>query len=358
VSDLIFVAMSGGVDSSVAALLLHESGHDVVGAGLKLLAGDGGSSCCSAEAMGDARRVADCIGIPFYVLDYEAPFSESVIDYFASSYACGETPNPCVPCNKEVKFDGLLRVALGAGAGHLATGHYARVEDDPLTGRVQLLKGLDPAKDQSYFLYSLTQQQLARASFPVGGMTKEETRARAKAAGLPVHDKPESQDVCFVDGSCADFVVRRHPGSGVPGRLLDSNGEVIGIHRGIASYTLGQRRRLGVGGEQALYVADIDAGANTVTVVPREKYMTHEPLELARVNYVSIEKAEGPMAVTVKTRYRGAEMDATLVPAGEGEALLEFSDEREPVAPGQSAVIYNGDVVVAGGVARRRAPDG
>ena len=350
--------MSGGVDSSVAALLLRDGGFDVVGVGLELLGGDGGGSCCGAEVMADARRVAEVLEIPFYVIGFETLFADVVIDYFCSSYASGETPNPCVRCNKDVKFDGLLHVAMGAGAAGLATGHYARVSRDGETGRFRLHKGIDTGKEQSYFLYSLTQSQLEQAYFPLGEMTKTETRAIARKAGLHVHDKPESQDVCFVDGSCAEFVGTRHPDSCVPGPVLDDEGKIIGTHRGIAHYTIGQRRGLGLGGGRALYVSDISAAGNSITVMPGDKYMTKEPLLLTDMNFVSLREPSKPLSVTARTRYRGVELDAVLVPLGDGKALLEFDAEREPVAPGQSAVLYNGDMVVAGGIASRRSSDG
>jgi len=354
----VVVAMSGGVDSSVAAAVLKEQGSDVVGIGLQLVDPEGTDvsprSCCGIKDMEDARRVAEHIGIPFYVLNFRDEFREAVIDYFTSSYLRGETPNPCVPCNAVIKFDLLLRKAMGLEATCLATGHYARVELKTGRDRYVLLKGTDPAKDQSYFLYSLTQEQLSRALFPVGGMTKDETRRVARGLGLKVHDKTESQDVCFVgcEGYAA-FVCGAADARVETGPILDEAGSVIGEHRGLPYYTIGQRHGLGLSTMDAMYVVDIDPGANSITVAPGSRLMRQERLTLGVVNYVSIEMPDKPMAVEAVTRYRKSAVPATLVPAGAGQAFLEFHQPQEPTAPGQSVVLYEGDTVLCGGVAMR-----
>jgi tRNA-uridine 2-sulfurtransferase len=354
----IVVAMSGGVDSSVAAAVLARQGHSVVGIGLKLAEPGGagrGRSCCGLSEMEDARRVAEHVGIPFYVLDFTAEFREAVIDYFTSSYLRGETPNPCVPCNAVIKFDLLTAKAIGIGAERLATGHYARVELDLQSGRYVLKRGLDPRKDQSYFLYSLTQEQLARASFPLGSMKKDETRAVARELGLRVHDKVESQDVCFVgDEGYEAFVERVTRGAaGRPGPIFDEGGEVLGTHQGLFRYTIGQRKGLGLAGREALYVVDMDPCANSLTVAGAGRLKRERLLRLREVNYVSIGEPSAPLEVEAVTRYRKDEQSATLRPLSAGEAVLEFDQPQEPTAPGQSVVMYSGDDVLCGGIASR-----
>lgn len=356
--QVVAVAMSGGVDSSVAAAVMKDRGYEVVGIGLRL-ADDGASSaltrsCCGIAEMDDARRVAEKLGIPFYVLDFRDSFREHVIDYFASSYLRGETPNPCVPCNGKVKFDGLLGTALGFGADSLATGHYAGVEYDVSRKRYVLRKAVDLEKDQSYFLYSLAQGQLARAVFPVCDIEKTETRRIAREIGLGVHDKPESQDICFVGPEGYASFVSAH--AGMPSRggpVLDEAGRVLGRHRGLHHYTVGQRSGLGVSFPEPMYVADIDPERNSVTVVPRGGIRRQERVLLDAMNYVSIGRPREPIAVEAMTRYRKPAVPATLVPIDEKRAFVEFDGAQETTAPGQSVVLYRGDEVLCGGTARR-----
>lgn len=353
------VAMSGGVDSSVAAAVLKERGRSVIGIGLQLVEepGDGRAAsrgCCGSRELDDARRVAQAIDIPFYVLDFTDVFREHVIDYFVSSYLAGLTPNPCVPCNEVVKFDVLLEKAARLGADTLATGHYARIEKDARTGRYSLLKGIDAAKDQSYFLYSLSQEQLARAVFPMGGVSKDRTREKARELGLEVHDKPESQDICFVGpGGYAEFVSSRAGVAARPGPILDEAGRMLGTHKGLYHYTVGQRHGLGVSLPEPVYVVDIDPASNSITVAPGASLPRQEKVSLERVNYVTIEKPSGPIRVEAVTRYRKAPVPAVLLPGGRDTAVVEFDGLQEPTAPGQSVVLYEGDRALAGGVARR-----
>jgi tRNA-specific 2-thiouridylase len=357
-SDKVAVAMSGGVDSSIAAAMLKDQGHEVVGIGLRMF-GEAGAADAPAdrrgvEEMEDARGVAEAIGIPFHVLDFTDPFREKVIDPFVSSYAEGETPNPCIPCNQVIKFGLLLRAAEGMGARYLATGHYARVERDAETGRYMLARGVDGMKDQSYFLYALSQEQLARALFPMGDMTKARARAMAAELGFKVHDKRGSQDICFVGAEGYASYVCRQPGvSFEPGPILDEAGSVIGTHRGLPHYTVGQRRGLGISLPEPVYVVDIDPGANSVTVVTGDRLRRQDRVLLDCINYVSIERPARPVEAQARTRYRKPEVPAMFVPVDERRALVEFHEPQEPTAPGQSVVLYDGDNVLCGGVVKR-----
>lgn len=354
----VVVAMSGGVDSSVAAALLKDTGYDVVGIGLQLVdpseAVGGPKSCCGIGDMEDARRVAEKLDIPFYVLNFKDVFRTTVIDYFISSYLKGETPNPCVPCNEVIKFTELLHAAKGLDAEFLATGHYARVRQDPASGRLLLYKGIDESKDQSYFLYSLSQEQLSHAVFPVGEMSKKETRELAAWLGLKVHDKLESQDICFIEEGGYASYIKAHAGSEIsPGPILDEPGAVIGSHRGLPYYTIGQRRGLGISFPEPLYVVDIDTSANSITVAGGEKLQRQERVLLEKVNYVSVIEPKEPIGVLARTRYRKPEVNATLVPLDCDRAFVEFDSPQELTALGQSVVLYDGEMVVGGGIVKR-----
>ncbi|MBU4490531.1 MAG: tRNA 2-thiouridine(34) synthase MnmA [Actinobacteria bacterium] len=357
-NNMVAVAMSGGVDSSVSAALLHNQGYRVVGIGLQLVdeteANGSARNCCGIGEMEDARRVAEKLGIPFYVLNFKDVFRKHVIDYFTASYLKGETPNPCVPCNGVVKFDTLLKAAMGFGAGLLATGHYAGVEFDVVNNRYVLKKGADGSKDQSYFLYSLSQEQLARAIFPMSDIQKVETRAIARGLRLKVHDKPESQDICFVGTEGYASYISRHAGVLFePGPILDDAGVVLGTHQGLYRYTIGQRRGLNLSSPKPVYVIDIDPVHNSVTVAPGDRTRRQQRVLLGRMNYVSISKPREPLEVEAVTRYRKPHVPATLAPVDEDSSFALFHYPQEPTAPGQSVVLYHGDTVLCGGIVRR-----
>jgi len=350
----IVVAMSGGVDSSTTAALLAQQGHEVIGVGLKFpgigAAGTNVRTCCGTSGMDDARRMAEHIGIQFYLFDYQKIFEESVIDYFCRSYLHGMTPNPCVECNRLIKFGRLLKFADKVKADYVATGHYARIEKDKKTGRFILKKGVDSEKDQSYFLYPLTQKQLSRSMFPLGEMTKKETRKLAKSFGLKVSDKPASQDVCFVaDGDYRGFLGRRHPEALQEGPIVDTSGKALGRHKGIAFYTVGQRRGLRVARGAPLYVLRVDAATKSVIVGTRQELL-ERTVVVSRVNWIARHKPKEALKVTVKMRYRQPETPATVTPRAGGKAEVILSKPQMKAAPGQSAVFYDGDVVVGGGI--------
>ena len=351
--------MSGGVDSSAAAAVLKEQGHDVTGIGLKLAPSPEGTQaergCCGIAAMDDARRVAAGIGIPFYVLDYQEVFQNAVIDYFCREYLDGRTPNPCVVCNHAIKFGRLLERAGAFGASHVATGHYARVCRDERTGRFLLKKGTDRARDQSYFLYGLTQEQLARTMFPLGAMTKEETRELAQSFGLKVHDKPGSQDICFVgDEGYRGFLTKRIPDAFQPGPIVNRRGEVLGEHRGVACYTAGQRKGLGIAASEPLYVLAVDASARRVVVGTRDE-MLRRQISVGQINWIAPIERNGPLELNVKTRYRQPERPAIVSCSGNSDAEVTFTEPQMAAAPGQSAVFYDGDVVVGGGIVQQES---
>lgn len=354
--ERVVVAMSGGVDSSVAAALLVEQGYEVIGVTMQIWpelapeeeARRGG--CCSLGAVEDARRVADLLGIPYYVLNLREVFAAEVVDYFVAEYAAGRTPNPCIACNRRVKFEPLLRKALELGAARLATGHYARLEYDPARGRHLLRRGVDRRKDQSYVLYCLRQDQLRRLLFPLGGYTKEEVRRMAAARGLPVAGKPESQEICFVeDDDHGRFVAERAPGAARPGPILDAAGRRLGTHRGLAYYTIGQRRGLGLAADRPLYVVEIDAARNALIVAPEEE--TRRAGMLVRdLNFIPFDRLEGEMAADVQIRYKAEPRPARIRPVGEDEVEVRFDAPQRSIAPGQAAVFYRGDLVIGGGV--------
>ncbi len=354
----IVVAMSGGVDSAVAAALLARQGLPVVGITLRTWSSlrpadlsQRFDSCCSPGAVEDARSVAQALGIPYYVLNYEAEFDREVIQYFTEAYLHGETPNPCVPCNSRLKFGSLFTRARGWGATRVATGHYARVERDPATGRYRLRRAADPRKDQSYFLYTLTQEQLAAALFPVGHLRKEETRRIARELGLTVADKPDSQEICFVPRDYRAYLRERVGAAIQPGTIRDTAGAVRGQHPGIAFYTVGQRRGLGIASSQPLYVIDLDPTRNEVVVGDEQELWTRE-LEAERVNLIAIERLSEPQRVLAKVRYAQAPAPAALIPLPGDRVRLCFDEPQRAVAPGQAAVFYDAndpDLVVGGG---------
>jgi tRNA-uridine 2-sulfurtransferase len=353
----IVVGMSGGVDSSVAATLLAGAGLEVVGVTLRTApwtepedAAARFGACCSSATAGGARQVARRLGIPYYLLNHEREFGERVIRDFTREYAAGRTPSPCVVCNREVKFGTLLERALAWGAEAVATGHYARVAPDPRTGRALLLTAADPVKDQSYFLWPLTQAQLARARFPLGGLTKAEVRARARAHGLATADTPESQELCFVQGDYRDFLRARVPDAFRPGPLVDEAGRECGRHAGLAAYTVGQRRGLGrtaAGG--AAYVLRLDPARNAVVIGPREALRATR-LVAESVNLIALERLVEPLPIEVRIRHGAPRTPATLVPRGTGGVEACLAVPQYAVTPGQSVVFYRGAVVVGGGV--------
>jgi tRNA-uridine 2-sulfurtransferase len=349
----IAVAMSGGVDSSVAAALLAREGHDVVGLSMQLYdspaARAGSLTCCGFDDLQDARRVAAAIGIPHYVIDCVREFEDLVIADFVAEYVAGRTPVPCVPCNRDLKFGALLTRALGIGAERVATGHYARVMQDAATGRHLLTRGTDRSRDQSYFLFSLGQDQLARASFPLGGWTKEAVRSYARRHHLPVADKRASQEVCFVrDGRYAGFIEDRVSPAPPGGTIVDRAGVVLGCHRGVHHFTVGQRKRLGISGAEPQYVLAIRRADNTVVVGPRGA-LEKGSLTASRVNWIAGDPPACPVDLTVQIRYRHPPALARIRALEGGRATVQFTVPQLAVTPGQAAVFYDGDIVVGGG---------
>ncbi|MXW27930.1 MAG: tRNA 2-thiouridine(34) synthase MnmA [Chloroflexi bacterium] len=346
------VAMSGGVDSSVAAALLAAEGFSVVGFTVDIWpeqdADPGERNCCSPEATATARAVCRQIGAAHAHIDMRDQFRDQVVSPFAASYARGLTPNPCIDCNHHIKFDAIFPALEELGADLVATGHYARTATDPATGRRQLLAAADPAKDQSYVLYVLSQERLARLLLPLGSLSKSQVRRQAQDLGLPNADRPDSVDICFVAGDYRDFLSDRGEDRGVPGPLLLTDGTVIGEHRGISAYTVGQRRGLGVSAATPLYVARIDPGENAVVLGRREELLRTE-FEIAGFNPVSLDEVEPGQAVTVRVRSSARPLPCWLQPKGDGRVSVEMGEPVWGVAPGQAAVFYDGPFVLGGG---------
>jgi tRNA-uridine 2-sulfurtransferase len=362
----IAVAMSGGVDSSAAAALLREAGHELVGFTMQLWnqrrglsVGEDGeplpSRCCSLDDVYDARRVAEDLGFPFYVLNLEREFERDVVEPFVQSYLEGETPIPCVACNSRLKFASLDRTALSVGCDKVATGHYARVRFDEAAQRYRLLRGVDACKDQSYFLWELTQDQLSRAMFPLGEMSKPDVRDVARRHGLYVAEKKESQEICFVpDGDYAGFIERYLEAGGregerpARGEIVDTEGRVVGQHEGVHRYTVGQRRGLGVSRQLPLYVVRVEAENRRVVVGEAEELLSFE-FTAAGVNWVAFDEPAEPVRAEVRVRYRHEEADATVTPLGAGRVRVRFDQPQRAVTPGQATVFYRGEEVLGGG---------
>ena len=349
----VVVGMSGGVDSSAAAALLVEQGYDVVGITLKLWPQDcvnrAEDRCCGPQAVTDARAVSHKLDIPYYLVDEAEEFQKQVITYFAEEYKAGRTPNPCVVCNERLKFGTLISRARQLGAEKIATGHFARVEQDPAAGRFLLKRGRDPRKDQSYFLFSLKQEQLARTLFPLGELTKNDTREIARECSLKTADKEESMEICFVpDRDYGKFLEQSHLVERHAGDIVDVHGRVLGRHDGIEFYTIGQRKGLGISSPKPLYVIELDARNNRV-VVGDESLLERDQFTVERCNWIPFETPPESIEVTAKIRYNHPGAAATVEPTREGGARVKLHTPQRAVTPGQACVFYQDDLVVGGG---------
>lgn len=356
----VVAAMSGGVDSAVAAALLKKQGFDVIGITMQLWPEDlpygefSESGCCSLTAVEDARRTANKLGIPYYVVNFSEPFQEAVIDVFADEYLRGETPNPCLICNQKVKFGMLLQKAMELGADYVATGHYARIGYDPERGRYVVRKSADTTKDQTYTFYGQTQEQLARTLTPCGDYTKEQIRAMAEEWDLGVALKPDSQEICFIpDNDYRRFLREYRPEAHKPGPIFDKTGKQIGTHDGIAFYTIGQRKGLRINSPERLYVIGIDK-ENNALIVGTEEDVLGTSLAVRDVNWVSIAGIDGPSKVRAKIRYNSDEADAEIVPAEDGQVVTRLIEPQRAISPGQAVVWYDGDYLVGGGIIDRQ----
>jgi tRNA-specific 2-thiouridylase len=351
--ETVLALMSGGVDSSVAAALLVRQGFHVIGVTMKVwdesAVGASESRCCSATDVEDARRICALLKIPHYVSNVKSSFRKHVVDLFCSDYLSGKTPNPCIRCNTEIKFNVMLRKARALGARSIATGHYARISFDSERGRYLLLKGRDKAKDQSYFLYDLSQRQLARIRFPVGEYTKKEIRRIARELGFSTAEKTESQEICFVPGGdYRSLLAELAPEAFSPGPILFVDGKLLGTHAGIANYTIGQRRGLGIAYARPLYVVGIDAAKNAV-IVGTSEHVLADRLIAGQMNWVSVKKPVAAMHVKARIRYKHVESPAEVTPLENGRAAVRFDRAQRSITPGQAVVFYDDDVVVGGG---------
>ena len=347
----VLIAMSGGVDSSVAALIVSRAGHFCGGATMKLHSEylKGSEKCFSEKDIQDAKNVSHSLGIEHFVYDFSDRFDETVIDNFVTSYENGVTPNPCVVCNRYLKFEELNKCAEKEGYDFIATGHYARIEKDENSGRFLLKKAVDDLKDQSYFLYSLTQKQLARTLFPLGALTKDEVRTIALENGFATAQKEESQDICFVNGSYADFIESYTKKHYPEGNFTDASGNILGTHKGIIRYTVGQRKGLGLSFSEPMYVTKVVPETNTV-ILGKHSELFSSKLSCTNLNLISVEKISEPMRVKAKIRYRHKEADATVIQTSDTTADVLFDEPQRAITRGQAVVFYDGDTVVGGGI--------
>lgn len=351
----VVVGMSGGVDSSMSAALLKEEGYDVIGVTLQIWESAGPEvegGCCTNSAIDDARQVAFKLGIPHYVMNFRSYFEQKVVDYFTQSYLAGETPNPCIACNRHIKFGEMLRKAQGLGSDYIATGHYAQVLRDPDSERFFLSKSADVRKDQTYALYMLTQEQLAHTIFPLGEYTKDQVRKMARERGLEVANKPDSQEICFVpNNDYASFVQERSDSPIKQGNFIDLSGKILGKHRGIIHYTVGQRKGLGVTFGKPMFVVGLNPRSNEVVLGEDHEVYT-ETLWADNLNWISIPDLSAPLEVEAKIRYNSAGAPATIYPAGNETdygVRVHFAKPQRAVTPGQAVVFYQGNLVVGGG---------
>lgn len=350
------IAMSGGVDSSVAALLVKQAGDEAVGVTMALHGSPqeelfpGEKTCCSLDDVNDARQVCARLGLPFYVFNFKEAFQKEVIGRFIAAYQNGRTPNPCIDCNRHIKFGKLLHRAREIGCDGIATGHYARVEPDAGSGRWLLKKGLDPQKDQSYMLCTLTQEQLSRTSLPLGGLTKAQVREIARQNGLITAHKRDSQDICFVpDGDYAAFIERALGAPFPPGQFVSPQGRVYGTHNGIIRYTIGQRKGLGLSFPQPMYVTKLDPAKNQVTLAPHEALFS-KTVTARSINLIACQALPSPVRAQVKLRYRHAPQPALVEQTGPDELTVTFDEPQRAPTPGQALAAYDGDTVIGGGI--------
>ena len=348
----IVVAMSGGVDSSVAAALLKEQGHEVIGMMLRLWSQPGKESenaCCTLESVSLAEQIARQFDIPFHTIDAKQPFRDIVVNYFLKSYTSGQTPNPCLMCNRHIRWGVLRDEALALSAEYVASGHYARLEKDA-DRRTQLLRGVDPTKDQSYVLHVLTQGQLQTSLFPVGGYPKTEIRALARKFNLPVAEKADSQDLCFLSGGdYRDFLREYAPQTTHPGKITTQSGEILGEHQGLAFYTIGQRKGLGIAAPNPLYVLKKDAETNALIVGTADE-LGQSKMQVGELNWMSGEAPEMPLRAQVKIRYTAKEAWAQIMPISQKRVQVTFDAPQRDITPGQAAVFYDGNIVLGGGM--------